>query len=127
MRFPHSASSHQFQPEDIPKFRKRLLQWYEKNQRALPWRIPYKEASGTATSCTIMNPNELNKRAYQVWVSEIMLQQTRVDTVVAYFNKWILKWPTVQDLAQATLEVGEFFFCCFACCFAVQIVLSPKY
>ncbi|CAN9391908.1 unnamed protein product [Alternaria alternata] len=43
----------------------------------------------------------LSKRAYEVWVSEVMLQQTRVSTVIPYFNNWIAKWPTVQDLAEA--------------------------
>ncbi|KAF2629086.1 A/G-specific adenine glycosylase [Macroventuria anomochaeta] len=43
----------------------------------------------------------LNRRAYEVWVSEVMLQQTRVSTVIPYFNNWISKWPTVQDLASA--------------------------
>ncbi|EOA87683.1 uncharacterized protein SETTUDRAFT_108927 [Exserohilum turcica Et28A] len=43
----------------------------------------------------------LSKRAYEVWVSEVMLQQTRVSTVIPYFNSWIEKWPTVQDLAAA--------------------------
>ncbi|KAF1850473.1 DNA glycosylase [Cucurbitaria berberidis CBS 394.84] len=43
----------------------------------------------------------LAKRAYEVWVSEVMLQQTRVSTVIPYFNKWISTWPTVQDLADA--------------------------
>ncbi|KAF2639641.1 DNA glycosylase [Massarina eburnea CBS 473.64] len=43
----------------------------------------------------------LARRAYEVWVSEIMLQQTRVSTVIPYFKNWISKWPTVQDLAKA--------------------------
>lgn len=43
----------------------------------------------------------LGIRSYEVWVSEVMLQQTRVSTVIPYFNNWISKWPTVQDLANA--------------------------
>ena len=39
-----------------------------------------------------------------MWVSEIMLQQTQVSTVVSYFEKWMSRWPTVEDLARATLE-----------------------
>lgn len=39
-----------------------------------------------------------------VWVSEIMLQQTRVATVIPYYEKWLAKWPTVQALAGATQE-----------------------
>ena len=42
---------------------------------------------------------------YSVWVSEIMCQQTRVDTVVDYFLRWMDKFPAAQDLAKASLEV----------------------
>ena len=61
-----------------------LIDWYGKNKRDLPWR----------------KTND----AYQVWVSEIMLQQTRVETVIPYFLKWINKFPTVQSLAAASEE-----------------------
>lgn len=44
---------------------------------------------------------------YETWVSEIMLQQTRVDTVVEYFTRWIDKFPTVAALAEASEEVVE--------------------
>ena len=44
------------------------------------------------------------RSAYGVWVSEIMLQQTRVETVVAYYTRWMEKWPTVAALAAATPE-----------------------
>ncbi|KAI8849781.1 DNA glycosylase [Chytridium lagenaria] len=47
---------------------------------------------------------EEGQRAYEVWVSEIMLQQTQVATVIEYYKKWMLKWPTVFDLAKAELE-----------------------
>lgn len=39
-----------------------------------------------------------------MWISEIMLQQTQVSTVISYFEKWMSKWPRVGDLAQANLE-----------------------
>ncbi|KAH9492094.1 hypothetical protein Btru_029467 [Bulinus truncatus] len=55
--------------------RESLLSWYDKNKRDLPWRKPSTE--------------NLNQRAYEVWVSEIMLQQTQVATVIDYYNKWI--------------------------------------
>jgi hypothetical protein len=46
------------------------------------------------------------ERAYAVWVSEIMLQQTRVTTVISYYQRWMSLWPTVHALAQASQEVG---------------------
>ncbi|KAG6545166.1 hypothetical protein Mapa_013278 [Marchantia paleacea] len=45
-----------------------------------------------------------DQRAYEVWVSEMMLQQTRVATVIEYYNRWMKRWPTVHHLAQATQE-----------------------
>jgi len=59
----------------------RLLNWYGKNKRTLPWRG---------------HPDP-----YAVWVSEIMLQQTRVETVIPYFEKWMRLFPTVKALAKA--------------------------
>ena len=58
-----------------------LLNWYNQNKRTLPWRD---------------HPD-----SYAVWVSEIMLQQTRVDTVIAYFERWMEKFPSIEDLAAA--------------------------
>lgn len=72
----------------INNFRKKMLNWYDKHQRALPWR---------ATKGRKPNP-------YYVWLSEIMLQQTTVITVGPYFQKFIAKWPTVHDLAKAEKE-----------------------
>jgi A/G-specific adenine glycosylase len=60
----------------------RLLNWYEREQRRLPWRN---------------HPDP-----YAVWVSEIMLQQTRVETVIPYFERWMQRFPTVEVLASAS-------------------------
>jgi A/G-specific adenine glycosylase len=61
-----------------------LLDWYSSNARVFPWR-------GRVDS-------------YAVWVSEIMLQQTRVETVIPYFERWMVRFPTVQALAEAPLQ-----------------------
>lgn len=61
-----------------------LLSWFEKEQRDLPWRK--------------------DNDAYKVWVSEIMLQQTRVDTVIPYFEEFMRQFPTIQALAEASEE-----------------------
>ncbi len=60
-----------------------LLQWFDKNKRSLPWRT------------------EKPRNPYYVWVSEIMLQQTRTEAVKPYFEKWIFLFPTVTSLAEA--------------------------
>ena len=62
-----------------------LLDWYDGNRRDLPWRT---------------SPPD----PYRVWVSEIMLQQTRVETVVAYFRRFLERFPTVRALADAPLD-----------------------
>jgi len=62
-------------------FETRLLAWYDRNRRDLPWR-------GTHDP-------------YAVWVSEVMLQQTQVATVLRYFSRWMQRFPTVRALAQA--------------------------
>jgi A/G-specific adenine glycosylase len=75
---------------DIDVFRKKILSWYNKHQRALPWRTSSKDKKKG------IKPNP-----YHVWLSEIMLQQTTVVTVGPYFEKFIQKWPTIHDLAKA--------------------------
>ncbi|VBB69859.1 A/G-specific adenine glycosylase [invertebrate metagenome] len=66
----------------------RLLAWYDRNRRILPWRARPGEQ---------LNP-------YRVWLSEIMLQQTNVTTVKPYFHTFIAHWPTITDLAKADLN-----------------------
>ena len=61
-----------------------LLQWYDYNRRILPWRE--------------------NPKPYYVWISEIMLQQTRVEAVKSYFERFIHALPTIEDLANADEE-----------------------
>jgi A/G-specific adenine glycosylase len=62
-------------------FSRELLTWYRRIKRDLPWRM--------------------NQDPYRVWVSEIMLQQTRVDTVIPYYERFMSKFPTVRALAEA--------------------------
>ncbi|XP_032755632.1 adenine DNA glycosylase [Rattus rattus] len=77
---------------DVTAFRRNLLSWYDQEKRDLPWRKRVKEEA------------DLDRRAYAVWVSEVMLQQTQVATVIDYYTRWMQKWPTLQDLASASLE-----------------------
>lgn len=70
---------------NINNFRKNILDWYDKHQRALPWRAVVGQTPDP----------------YHVWLSEIMLQQTTVVTVAPYFKKFLTKWPSIHDLAEA--------------------------
>ncbi|MEN8241345.1 MAG: A/G-specific adenine glycosylase, partial [Chloroflexota bacterium] len=63
---------------------KQLLQWYAANQRSFPWR----DAA----------------EPYAVWVSEIMAQQTRLETMQPYFQKWMECFPTIETLAAASQQ-----------------------
>ncbi|GKU97799.1 hypothetical protein SLEP1_g10888 [Rubroshorea leprosula] len=87
-----------FSGEETQKIRASLLEWYDKNRRDLPWRRT--KGDGIEGG----GGEEKERRAYGVWVSEVMLQQTRVQTVIDYYNRWMQRWPTLQDLAQASLE-----------------------
>jgi A/G-specific adenine glycosylase len=67
-----------------PALAKALLSWFRANGRTFPWR-------GTTDP-------------YAVWISEIMLQQTRVETVVPYYNRWMERFPTIRSVADAPLN-----------------------
>lgn len=69
---------------DICRFQEKLVTWYQAHHRQLPWR-------------------ESND-PYRIWISEVMLQQTQVKTVISYFYKFIHHFPTLDELAQADLE-----------------------
>ncbi|XP_059583730.1 adenine DNA glycosylase isoform X3 [Alligator mississippiensis] len=77
---------------EIEAFRTSLLAWYDRCKRDLPWR-----------RLAVSEP-DVDRRAYSVWVSEVMLQQTQVATVMDYYTRWMQKWPTLQALADASLE-----------------------
>ena len=85
------------EPEDCPlpdlkwlkAFRRRILKWYEKHARLLPWR-------GTS-SCAGRTVDP-----YRVWVSEIMLQQTTTAAVEGYYYRFLERFPNIQALAAAT-------------------------
>jgi A/G-specific adenine glycosylase len=66
------------------QLRRQLTRWYDRNKRALPWRE--------------------TRDPYAIWVSEIMLQQTRVDTVIPYYRRFLHSYPTVRALADADLQ-----------------------
>ena len=73
-----------WEEEKIASFREKILAWYDANKRDLPWRR--------------------TQDPYKIWISEIMLQQTRVDTVIPYYERFLDWFPTVADLAQAPEE-----------------------
>ena len=66
----------------MSSFTNHILSWYHKDKKQFPWRQ--------------------TRDAYKIWVSEIMLQQTQVQTVIPYYNRWIEKFPTLKHVATAT-------------------------
>ena len=97
-------SSAAFLSSEISSIHRSLLTWYDSSARVLPWR------RAPNTSLPTGGDDEQQKFAYGVWVSEIMLQQTRVQTVIDYWQRWMTKFPRVHDLANASLEVFFFTF-----------------
>ena len=71
-------------PEEVDAFRRRLLAFYDAKARDLPWRR--------------------TSDPYAIWVSEIMAQQTRVDTAIPYYQRWLERYPDVGSLARAPLD-----------------------
>lgn len=67
--------------ETVLSFQEEFIEWYEQEKRNLPWRV--------------------NLDPYRIWISEIMLQQTRVDTVIDYYYRFMEWFPTIQALADA--------------------------
>jgi A/G-specific adenine glycosylase len=72
-----------FSPERIQEFQKKVFSFYKKYGRELPWR-------------KTTDP-------YKILLSELMLQQTQVNRVILYYEKWISRWPTIHALASASL------------------------
>jgi len=77
-------SQQKWKADKITSFRRQLLEWYERNRRDLPWRR--------------------SRDSYAIWISEIMLQQTRVAVVIERYQAFIARFPTLPSLAAATEE-----------------------
>jgi A/G-specific adenine glycosylase len=69
---------------DLPTFQRALLSWFERNKRDLPWRH--------------------TRDPYRIWISEMMLQQTRVAAVVPYYERFMATFPTIKHLARARIN-----------------------
>jgi len=69
---------------ELKTFRKALMTWYHENRRDLPWRN--------------------TEDPYAIWISEIMLQQTRVDQVLPYYERFMARFPSIEELNRAPLE-----------------------
>ena len=68
-------------PKTIAAFHRDLVRWFKRRRRSFPWRA--------------------NRTPYRVWISELMLQQTRADTVVPYFQRFMKRFPSLRALARA--------------------------
>lgn len=68
----------------LARIRDHLASWYRRGHRDLPWRR--------------------TRDPYAIWISEVMLQQTRVDTVIPRYTRWLARFPTVEALARASLD-----------------------
>jgi len=66
------------------RIRKALVRWYLKHKRNMPWRE--------------------SRDPYRIWLSEVMLQQTQVKTVIPYYHRFLKRFPTIEDLARGDLQ-----------------------
>jgi len=118
---------------DAPRrIRKLLIEWYRLNRRQMPWRgdsmmivnknhhnddgvVVGSSSSSVDDSIDVKESLKKNKKmmivkealpisAYGIWISEVMLQQTRVETVVDYWYRWMETYPTISSLSQATSD-----------------------
>lgn len=78
-----------------------LLTWFDSvsTRRHMPWRKDWINPKDHDDAAELRRA--LSVRAYEVWISEIMLQQTRVSVVIDYWTRWMTKWPTIEKLAAA--------------------------
>ena len=74
----------QYNPYMSSTLAESLFEWYAENARNLPWRV--------------------QTDPYAVWISEVMLQQTRVETVIPYYKRWMVRYPSVKALAEASRD-----------------------
>ena len=114
------VSFHYFTPTEAAEIRQALLKWYRTHRRKLPWRgdpPPWegstvdfdknakqksvKDYFSVKSNDSSQETTAFPVTGYGVWVSEIMLQQTRVEAVIPYWIQWMKTFPTVHDLAAA--------------------------
>ena len=130
----HTDQFHSFSDKELTEISNNIVKWYQQNRRKLPWRGDQPPYSRTAevktttkrdskqaslTSFFSSKKQKLNNHKedvktydfvndgitpYSEYVSEIMLQQTRVDTVIDKYIQWMERFPTIADLAKATEE-----------------------
>ncbi|MCY4541781.1 MAG: hypothetical protein OXB95_05220 [Rhodobacteraceae bacterium] len=88
-----------------------LLRWYDCNARTLPWRMH--------DNSHVLSESD---RVYRIWLAEVMLQQTQVGTVIPFYEEFLRRWPTVEDLAD---ESGEALMSAWAVTVASAATTSP--
>ena len=84
MADPQAPAERAFSAIRFPELSHRLLAWFLENKREMPWREEH-------------DP-------YRIWISEVMLQQTRSETAADYYRRWLSRFPTVESLARAQAE-----------------------
>jgi A/G-specific adenine glycosylase len=95
---------------DSGNFRKKLLEWFRINRRDLPWRCADTHETNTQSARLFGGKNYIEtsikkyRDPYSVVVSEVMLQQTQVKTVLRYYENWMKLFPTFEALAKAPIE-----------------------
>ena len=114
----HSVEYHSFSKQEGEHVSAAIVSWFAASKRKFPWRgdpPPWTRsadkpvAKGKAAKAKVSDAPAFEEvhipwSAYGVWVSEVMSQQTRMDTVIDYYCRWMARFPTVKALAEADLE-----------------------
>ena len=116
----NDVTFHYLSDEEAKQIRSHLLKWYRQNRRKLPWRgdpppwngstaaVKKKNAKDSSLDLNCATASHLQQTypvsPYGVWVSEVMLQQTRVEAVIEKWCQWMTRFPTVEALSNATVE-----------------------
>src|SRR6266487_3209978 len=95
------------QGRELATFRKQLLGWFRQFRRDLPWRR--------------------TKDPYRIWLSEIMLQQTRVAAAIPYYERFLKRFPDIHALASAPAENFPRAWTRFSPCPASEITQPPRF
>jgi hypothetical protein len=102
---PLSSDPYPAFPADIEDAQGSLLAWCASAAREAPWLGLMRLCRYSANKRDLPWRRQSGQHAaYGVWVSEVMLQQTRVATVVEYWNRWMIKWPSLHQLAASNID-----------------------
>lgn len=95
-----------FTEMELTTLRRDLLDWYCLNRRTFPWRTAPRYRGWDHPAAVLQTPTSDSEAGapYAIWVSEVMSQQTRIEVVISYYERWMREFPTLYSLSEASLD-----------------------